>query len=85
MLVDRAFIVYRYILLARILMTWLPNLDATHPVVQFLYQVTEPILAPVRKIMPRTGMIDFSPLVVFLLLDFVRRTVVLALWRAFIL
>jgi YggT family protein len=34
--------------------------------VKFLYDITEPILQPVRERLPQTGMMDFSPLVVFL-------------------
>ena len=58
--------VYQLILLARVLMTWIPNLDHNNPIARFLYQATEPILAPIRKAMPQMGGIDLSPLVVFL-------------------
>ena len=40
----------------------------------FLIQTTEPLLGPVRRLLPRTGMFDFSPLIVLLILG--------ALWRA---
>ncbi len=62
-------------------MTWLPNLDRTHPVVQFLYRSTEPILRPLRQVIPSVGGIDFSPIVVFFLLDIIRRFVVVQLFR----
>ncbi len=58
--------VYQLILLARVLMTWIPNLDHNNPIARFLYQATEPVLAPIRKAMPQMGGIDLSPLVVFL-------------------
>lgn len=58
--------VYQFIILARVLMTWIPNLDYSNPIAQFLLQATEPVLAPIRKALPRTGGIDLSPLVVFL-------------------
>ncbi len=57
---------YQLILLARVLMSWLPNLDPNNPIVRFLYQVTEPVLAPIRNALPPMGGIDLSPLVVFL-------------------
>ena len=57
---------YQLILLARVLMTWLPNLDPNNPIARFLYQVTEPVLAPIRSALPPLGGIDLSPLVVFL-------------------
>ncbi len=67
-ILAKALQIYTFILLARILMTWIPNLDHHHPLVQFLYQVTEPILEPARKLIPPIGMIDISPIVVFIVL-----------------
>jgi YggT family protein len=57
---------YRYILLARALISWIPNIDPYHPAVQFLYQLTEPILDPIRKLVPPLGgMMDISLIVAF--------------------
>ena len=49
--------------------------DATgrNPITRTLIDVTEPILAPVRRLMPPTGGIDFSPTVVLLLLFVLQR------------
>ena len=58
--------VYQLILLARVLMSWIPNLDQSNPIARFLYQATEPVLAPIRSALPPLGGIDLSPLVVFL-------------------
>ena len=58
--------VYQLILLARVLMTWIPNLDYNNPIVRFLIRATEPVLAPIRNALPQMGGIDLSPLVVFL-------------------
>ena len=44
--------VYSYVLLARALISWIPNLDPYNPIVQFLYQITEPVLEPIRKLVP---------------------------------
>ncbi len=58
--------IYSYVLLARALMSWIPNLDPYNPIVQFLYQITEPVLEPVRRLIPPLGgMIDISIIVVF--------------------
>jgi YggT family protein len=58
---------YSFVLLARALMSWIPNLDPYHPVVQILYQVTEPVLEPIRKLVPPLGgMIDISIIVAFI-------------------
>ena len=58
--------VFQFILLARVLLSWFPDIDRSNPLVKFLYDITEPILQPVRERLPQTGMMDFSPLVVFL-------------------
>ncbi|MCB0091844.1 MAG: YggT family protein [Caldilineaceae bacterium] len=59
---------YTFVLLARILISWIPNMDPYHPIVQLLYQVTEPVLDPARRLIPPLGMIDISPIVVFIAL-----------------
>lgn len=66
---------YEVILLVRVLMSWIRP-DPHHPVVQWVYRLTEPVLEPVRRILP-TGAIglDLSPLVVLLLLDVLRHIV----------
>ena len=58
--------VYSYVLLARALVSWIPNLDPYNPIVQFLYQITEPVLEPIRRLIPPLGgMVDISMLVAF--------------------
>ena len=68
LLLARVLQIYTFILLIRILITWIPNLDPQHPIVQLLFQVTEPVLEPARKLIPSIGMIDISPIVVFIVL-----------------
>ena len=40
-----------------------------HPVRQFIDRIVEPMLRPIRRLLPQTGMIDFSPLVLIILLQ----------------
>ncbi len=68
LLLARVLQIYTFVLLIRILITWIPNLDPHHPIVQLLFQVTEPVLEPARKLIPSIGMIDISPIVVFIIL-----------------
>ena len=68
LLLARVLQIYTFVLLIRILITWIPNLDPYHPIVQMLFQVTEPVLEPARKLIPPIGMIDISPIVVFIVL-----------------
>lgn len=55
---------------ARSILSWF-QLDPRSPIIQLLNMVTEPILEPIRRIMPRLGMFDLSPLVAILLLNVV--------------
>lgn len=55
---------------ARAILSWF-NMDPRSPLIQMLDAVTEPVLEPIRRIMPRLGMIDLSPLIAILLLQFV--------------
>lgn len=47
--------------IARSLLSWFP-VDQSSPLYQMLYRVTEPIIEPIRRVMPSTGMMDLSPL-----------------------
>lgn len=59
-------------IIARALLSWF-NMDPRSPLIQALNSITEPILEPIRRIMPRLGMIDFTPLVAILLLQLISR------------
>ncbi len=64
------FTVLTIAIFARAILSWF-NMDPRSPLLQMLNSITEPILDPIRRIMPRLGMIDLSPLVAILLLQFV--------------
>jgi YggT family protein len=60
------------VVLGRVLMSWVdPRFEK--PVGQFLYSLTEPFLAPIRRILPQTGTFDFSPLVLLIGLGLLMR------------
>ena len=61
-------------IIARSLITWFP-IDPRNPAFEFLYTVTEPILAPLRRVMPRMGMLDLTPMAAILILIVLRRFV----------
>ncbi len=56
----------------RIILSWV-GMDPQNPVVVFLHEITEPILAPIRQFMPRMGMLDLSPMVAIILLSLIAR------------
>jgi YggT family protein len=67
--------VYTYIIIARAIISWV-NPDPYNPIVQFLYKATEPVLARVRRFLPNMGGLDISPLVVILILFFLKYFVI---------
>jgi YggT family protein len=54
----------------RVLLTWLP-IDQSNPIVRVLFDVTEPVLAPFRRVIPRIGMFDLSPIAAMLVIQFI--------------
>ena len=66
--------IYTWILIARVLMSWF-NPNPYNPLVQFVLRLTEPVLAPIRRVLPSMGGLDLSPLVVVVVLMFVKRLI----------
>jgi YggT family protein len=62
------------LILARVLLSWFDP-GGRNAISQFVIQTSEPILAPVRKLLPRTGMFDLSPLIVLIVLGVILRAV----------
>lgn len=67
---------YELVLLARVLLSWFPTIDRTNPIIQFVYDITEPVLRPIRNMLPPTAGFDFSPLILFLIIQVVMRLLV---------
>lgn len=77
-----AFTIAWWLILIRALISWV-NPDPYNPIVQFLYKTTEPILYPIRKILPqslRLG-IDISPIIAFLLIVFLRSFLIQTIYQ----
>ena len=53
--------------IARSLLSWFPFAQSS-PLYQMLFKVTEPIIDPIRRVMPNTGMFDMSPMIAMMLL-----------------
>lgn len=67
---------YMWIIIIRAIISWV-NPDPYNPIIRFLYQITEPVLSPIRRIIPTyTTGIDFSPIIVFLLIIFLQNFLV---------
>lgn len=54
----------------RAILSWFP-ISPYNPLVTVLHNITEPLLAPLRRVLPKVGMLDISPLVAILLLQLV--------------
>ena len=65
--IEIVFSIFSFAILARVLLTWVRP-DPTHPAVKLLFDVTEPVLRPIRDMMPAMGMFDFSPIVAIFLI-----------------
>ena len=76
-LLDYVLWAYLWIVVVRALLSWV-NPDPWNPIVRFLYQATEPVLRPIRRRLPMSG-IDFSPMVVILAIYFLQWFLVRAL------
>lgn len=75
-LIDRVLLVWIVAIVVRVLLSWFAP-GAPSPVTPLLYQLTEPVMGPVQRVMPPLGGIDLSPLIVLLLLQVARIVVVM--------
>ena len=60
---------YSLVVLAAVVMSWV-GLDRRHSAAAFVYSLTEPALAPIRRVLPPIGGLDFSPMVLLIALRF---------------
>lgn len=79
LLIDTVLSLYVWVLVAMIVFSWLFAFNVVNPrnqfvatVGDFLHKATEPVLAPIRKVLPNMGGIDLSPIVVFLAIMLIR-------------
>jgi YggT family protein len=78
-LIDTVITIYIYLLVGSAVLSWLMAFNVVnvqnkvvYTVVSLLYRVTEPVLRPIRRIVPNLGGIDLSPIILILLLYFIR-------------
>ena len=70
--IDLLLNVYMYLIIGRAIISWV-NPDPYNPIVNFLYTATEPVMRIARKIIPPIGgTLDISPIIVLLLIYFIR-------------
>jgi YggT family protein len=74
---------YIYIVIAAAVLSWLVAFNVVNPrnqfvamVGEFLYRITEPVLRPIRNMLPAMGGIDISPIILFLIIILIERVIV---------
>ncbi len=63
---------FEVMILVRALISWFPNIDRSNPTIEaalrFVFNVTEPVLKPIREMLPSSGGVDWSPMVVLIII-----------------
>ncbi|NLG19535.1 MAG: YggT family protein [Fibrobacter sp.] len=79
-LILLVFRIYEIIVLARVILSWV-HPDPSHPVVEWIHRLTEPLLDPIRRLLPSEKIgLDFSPLILLLLLELLERFLLRSLY-----
>lgn len=73
--VNIVFEVLIWLIIIRCILSFVRH-NPYQPLIRFVYDVTEPIMAPFRKLIPATGGLDFSPIVVLLVLSLVQSIII---------
>jgi YggT family protein len=81
-IINLLFQIYAFLLLVRVLLEWI-RVSYTKPLMRFLWDVTEPLLAPIRRRLPVFAGLDFSPIVAILLLAVAQALLVAAVQAIF--
>ncbi len=78
MLLIQLLDIYSLIVFGSVIISWI-QLPPDNPIANFLHSMTEPVLAPIRQVMPDMGGLDLSPLVLLFGIRLVRGTLISAL------
>lgn len=83
--------IYKWIVIAMVIFSWLYAFNVVNNsnrfvamVGEFLYKATEPLLRPIRRVMPDLGGLDISPIILFVIIFFVERIIINVLAPAII-
>lgn len=85
-LIDTILELYMWVIIANVVVSWLVAFNVintrngfVNQIREFLWRVTEPALAPIRRVLPNFGGVDVSPVILIILVVFIRRL----LWQLF--
>ena len=80
LLISLVFNILYFLLVIRIILSWVAA-DPYNEIVQVIYRVTDPILAPLKRLPLQIGMLDFSPVVAFILLSVLKNFITNILYQ----
>lgn len=84
LIIHAIFTAIRWLVIARIILSFLPlflRIDPYHPIIRFVHESTEPLMAPFRRLIPPIGGFDLSPIVLFLVLQVVEELILQVVFR----
>jgi YggT family protein len=81
--------IYIWLLIAAAVLSWLIAFNVVNTrnqfvssIAEFLYRITEPLLAPIRNFMPNLGGLDISPIILILIIMFIQRVITYYIYPA---
>jgi len=72
-LIDRVVTLLWVLIFVRAILSWIPSVDYGHPLIRLIMRVTDPILVPVRRLLPPLNGLDLSPWIAILAIQFAGR------------
>ncbi len=84
LIISLGFQIYTWLIVARVVISFFRP-RRYHPAIRFIYEVTEPLLGFVRRLLPPAGLFDFSPLVAVIFLEIARPIVIILVIKLFTL
>jgi len=78
--VNLFFEIITWLVIIRVILSWIPH-NPNNPLLRILYEGTEPVLAPFRRIMPQGMMLDLSPILALIVLQMLRQAIIRMLLR----
>lgn len=60
------------LIIVRVVLSWIPSVDYGHPVIRAIIRVTDPVLLPIRRLVPPLGGLDVTPIAALLLIQVAR-------------
>ena len=72
MLIAKLFDLYSFVVLAAVILSWLP-VDRRNPLAMIVRSLTDPVLAPIQRVLPPIGGLDLAPMVLLFALQALKR------------